>query len=215
MSTVYSNCFVLSQNWNFNQATGQASKSLNLWYRQIQSSVTDEDSGYSGSTTLTASVDCVSCFAQFKATATIKFRLDFEVKWAWFIPYPSLNVKFMAEISIRAIANIDLKFAFDYAAEYEYSKKLASITPMLDEALAGFNILGFPLTLGITYGLDISVGVTFAAKAKLGVTVGADVQCNYKFGVYHNYDRPTQPNGCSRSYHRPKGWAEGSIEVIY
>jgi hypothetical protein len=215
MSTVsvfykfYSNCFVLSQNWNFNQATGQASKSLNLWYRQIQSSTS------AGSTTLTASVDCVSCYAQFKASATIKYRLQFECKWWLFIPYPSLDVRFMAEISIRAIANIDLKFAFDYAAEYEYSKKLASITPMLDEALAGFNILGFPLTLGITYGLDISVGVTFAAKAMLGVTVGADLQCNYKFGVYHNYDRPTQPNGCSRSYHRPKGWAAGSIEVIY
>lgn len=162
-----------------------------------------------------ASVDCVSCFAQFKASATIKYQLNFEVSWWLFIPYPSLNVRFMAEVSIRAIANIDLKFKFDYAAEYEYSKQLASITPMLDQALASFNILGFPLTLGITYGLDISIGVSFSAKADLEVTVGADVQCNYKFGVYHNYNRPTQPNGCSRSYHTPRGRAAGSIEVSY
>ena len=196
------NSFVLSQNWNFNQERGAASTSINLWNRQ--------------GTLGRASVDCVSCYAQFKASAVIKYRVEYGVKWEfWVIPVPFVDIKFMAEVSIRAIANIDLKFFYDYAYTYEYSRKLASITPMLDQALGGFNILGFPLTLGITYGLDITVGVTFAAKADLQVTVGADVQCNYKFGVYHNYPRPNQPNGCSRSYHKPAGWAAGSIEVIY
>ncbi len=192
----------MSQNWNFNQETGKASTNLNLWNRQTS--------------TQRASVDCVSCYAQFKASATVKYRVEYGIRWEWiFVPVPFVDVKFMAEVSLRAIANIDLQFSYDYAYEYEYSKKLATLTPMLDQALGGFNILGIPLTLGITYGLDITVGVKFAAKAALQVTVGADVQCNYKFGVYSGYERPTQPNGCSRAYHSPKGSAAGSIEVIY
>jgi hypothetical protein len=193
------NSFVVSQNWNFNQETGKASTNLNLWNRP-----TRDGNGK-------LSVDCVNCFAQFKASATVKYKAEYGTNW--FVPY--LKMAFMAEISIRAIANIDLQFMFEYAYENEYSKKLASITPMLNQAMSGFSILGFPLTLGITYGLDITIGVTFAAQAKLGVTLGADVQCNYRFGIYYNYPRPSQPNGCSRSYHRPKGTAEGSIDVIF
>lgn len=190
-------CFVLLQNWNFNQETGAASKSLNLWNGNVGG--------------VDASIDCVSCFAQFKASSTIKYSVAYGTSWL----KPYIEFRFMAEVSIRAIANIDLQFSLQYAYEYEYSKKLASIIPMLDEALSSFSILGFPLTLGVTFGLDITIGVTFAAQAKLVMTIGADVQCNYKFGMYYNYPRPTQPNGCSHSYHSPVGTAEGSIEVIY
>ena len=188
----------MPQNWNYNQEKGKASTSINLYDKQL-------------SANSRVSVDCVECFAQFKASATIKYSIQAGIQ-RWFSPY--CNIMFMAEISIRAIANIDLRFAFDYAYEYSYQKKLASIVPMLDQALSSFRILGFPLTLGVTYGLDISVGVDFKAQAALQVTLGADLQCNYKFGIYYNYPRPSQPNGCSFKYHKPQGSAEGSIEVI-
>ncbi len=187
------NLILLPQNWNYNSEKGKASRSINLYTR-------------SG-----VSIDCVECFAQFKASATVKYSVAAGVR-RWFRPY--LNVQFMAEISIRAIANIDLQFAFNYEYEYSYKQKLASIIPMLDQALSSFSVLGIPLTLRFTYGLDISVGVDFKAAAALQVTVGADVECNYKFGIYYNYEKPSQPNGCSFTYHEASGLASASIEVI-
>ncbi len=191
------NLIVLPQNWNYNPSEGQASRSINL---------------YQGSG---VSIDCVECFAQFTASATVKYSVEAGVEWSWGIPYPYASVRFMAEISIRAMANIDLKFGFNYAYEYSYTQKLASIVPMLDQALSSFSVLGIPLTLRFTYGLDISVGVDFKAAAALQVTVGADVECNYRFGIYYNYEKPSQPNGCIFNYHDPQGSARGSIEVIF
>jgi hypothetical protein len=62
----------------------------------------------------------------------------------------------MAELSITALTNVDLAFNFDFAYRWTPEPiKLASITPLMDQALAGFNIMGFPLTLGVSYGIDI------------------------------------------------------------
>jgi hypothetical protein len=73
----------------------------------------------------------------------------------------------MAELSITALTNVDLAFNFDF--EYRWTPepiKLASITPLMDQALAGFNIMGFPLTLGVSYGIDIKcVLVPFSRAA--------------------------------------------------
>jgi hypothetical protein len=191
----------LPQNWNYNSAQGKASRSINLYTRNG------------------VSIDCVECYAQFKASAIIKYSVaaGFRRSGPWWnpIPYPYAEVRFMAEISITAIANIDLQFAFNYAYEYSYEQKLASIIPMLDQALSRFSIAGIPLTLRVTYGLDISIGVDFKVAAALQVTVGADVKCSYKFGIYYNYARPSQPNGCRFKYHEAKGFAEASIEVIF
>ena len=73
---------------------------------------------------------------------------------SWGTPY--CNVKFMAELTITAITNVDLLFTFAFAYNWTPDPiKLASITPMMDQALASFSILGFPLTLGVSYGIDI------------------------------------------------------------
>lgn len=121
----------------------------------------------------------------------------------------------MSELSLKALANVDIAASFSAAYDWEPpAKRLASITPMLNEALGNFNILGFPLMLGVTFGLDISVGVKFSAKAALRFSVGADIVCNYKFGFYLGYDRPDQRrNGCQFNYHPVDFQVSGAIEV--
>jgi uncharacterized membrane protein len=189
--------FVASlQSWNFNEEKGGEAKSINLW----NSSLSEQSK---------ASVDCVSCYARFTAAATIKFEISVSV-----IPW-RVTTKLMAEISVNAIANVDLKFSFNYEYEFEYSKKLLTITPMINQNLANFNVLGFNNILKATYGIDISVGVKFEAKAEFAVTVGADIQCNFKFGVYHNYEPSSTDDGCSHNFHPPKGnFVKGSVEVM-
>ena len=76
----------------------------------------------------------------------------------------------MAELSITALTNVDLAFNFDF--EYRWTPepiKLASITPLMDQALAGFNIMGFPLTLGVSYGIDIKCVLVPFSRAAVGV----------------------------------------------
>jgi hypothetical protein len=151
---------VFVQSWNYNQPQGKAAKSLTLWQTKRQNS----------NLMLTSSIDCTNCFAQvstlhltpcqrwnqcaiqFKTSALIKFNIATGMSWG--VPY--CNLKFMAELSITAITNVDLAFNFAFAYTWAPQPiKLASITPLMDQALAGFNILGFPLTLGVSYGIDI------------------------------------------------------------
>jgi hypothetical protein len=181
------------QNWNFNSEEGGAARSINFFEREF-------DNGM-------ASVDCVSCFARFKAALSVKF--DISVGWK------GVKATFLAEISISAVANVDVKFSFNYDYEYEYKKKLASITPMLNQNLQTFKILGLGShPLGVTYGLDISIGVKFEAKANFDMTVGADFQCNFKFGVYYNIKPSSKGNGCTHSFHKPSGeFLTGSVQV--
>ena len=119
----------------------------------------------------TGSIDCVSCFSTFKVDATIKYSV--EVGFHWFWPYAEL--KFMAELTLRAVANIDLNLKVSAAYDYEPpAKKIASITPMINEALASFNIIGIPFMLGATFGIDVSVGVKFRPNWKLQLEL---IQC--------------------------------------
>ncbi len=196
--------FSFSQNWNFDEEGGKAAAPIRIWSGKKQSE--------SGSATAEGAVDCTSCFATFQVAATIKYLVAAGTYWTG---WPYLETKFMAELSLKAVANVDLQAQF--TAEYNYEspvKRIASISPMLNEALGNFNILGFPLMLGVTFGIDISVGVKFNAKAELKLTVGADVVCNYKFGFYLNYDRPDQRrNGCQFTYHPLKLDISGAIEV--
>jgi hypothetical protein len=194
---------IFLQNWNFNREEGRAASNINFWRKTAQ----DEARRFFGS----GSVDCVSCYATFKVDARIRYEI--EAGFTWYL-FPYLNYKFMAEFSLQAIANIDVQF--DFSATYNYeppARQLAKIRPMLNEALGAFNILGFPLSLSVTFGLDISVGIKFHAKSLLFISAGADVVCNYKFGVYHNYDRDTRNNGCRFNYHPLVARAAGAIEV--
>jgi hypothetical protein len=97
---------------------------------------------------------------QFKTNAVVKFYVGTGLSWG--VPY--CNLKFMAELTLTAIANVDLLFTFAFAYNWTPDPvKIASITPMLDQALAGFSILGFPLTLGVSYGIDIKWGTAASA----------------------------------------------------
>ncbi len=161
----------------------------------------------------TGSIDCVSCFSTFKVDATIKYYVEVGTRWLF---WPYAELKFMAELTLRTVANIDLNLKASAAYDYEPpAKKIASITPMINEALAKFDIIGMPYTLKATFGIDVSVGVKFSVKAELHVAVGADMVCNYKFGIYHNYDRPnSRDNGCQFKYHPAVFYATGAIEVF-
>ncbi len=192
--------FASLQSWNFDEEEGGAAKPINLWNRSLSENTK-------------ASVDCVKCYARFTAAATIKFEIS--VRPAFALPPWTFTTKLMVEISLNAIANVDIKFSFNYEYEWEYSKKLLTITPMINQNLASFKVLGFNNILKATYGIDISVGVKFEAKAEFAVTVGADIQCNFKFGVYHNYKPSTERDGCSHSFHKPEGkFVTGSVEVM-
>jgi hypothetical protein len=161
----------------------------------------------------TGSIDCVSCYSTFKVDATIKYSVEVGTRWIF---WPYAELKFMAELTVRAVANIDLNLKVSAAYDYEPpAKKIASITPMINEALGSFNIIGIPFMLGATFGIDVSVGVKFSVKANLEVAVGADTVCTYKFGIYHNYDRPDpRDNGCQFKYHPAVFSATGVIEVF-
>jgi hypothetical protein len=191
------------QNWNFNREEGRAASNINFWKKSAQ----DEARRFSG----WGSADCVSCYAAFRVDARIKYELKAGVH---FFLSPFFDFKFMAEFSLQAIANIDLQLNMSGSYEYEPpALQLARIQPMLNSALGAFNILSIPLTLSVSFGLDISVGIKFKAQALLFLSAGADLVCNYKYGVYMGYERNATNNGCKFNYHPLVANASAAIQV--
>jgi hypothetical protein len=148
----------LLQNWNYDDGTAKATKSINIY----------SASGESKTETTTAkgeiSLDCENCFSILTADLVFSYSIDYGVRWkcvglGWFcvpVPLPYLSVSFMAELNVQYKANLD--FVFTASAEFKYSPKpisLAKLRPLVNEALSSLSIIGIGLPLKATFGMDI------------------------------------------------------------